>query len=114
LPTVQPLAGGPAVALALAQDTRLPEWSTASYWPTAAGWHQVLGPGRTTHSFYVYDSAAWRGPTLLADEQALAARASLASPSAPATITVRQPWPAGWFLGLFLLAAGFLWLEEKL
>jgi hypothetical protein len=27
---------------------------------------------------------------------------------------VRQPWPAGWFLGLFLLAAGFLWLEEKL
>jgi len=114
LPTVQPLASGPAVALALAQDTRLPEWSTASYWPTAAGWHQVLGPGRTTHRFYVYDSAAWRGPALLADEQALAARASLASPSALATTTVRQPWPAGWFFGLFLLAAGFLWLEEKL
>ena len=115
LPTVQPLAGGPAVALALAQDTRLPEWSTASYWPTAAGWHRVLGPGRTTHSFYVYDSAAWRGPALLANEQALAARASLASPSAPtATTTVQQPWPAGWFFALFLLAAGFLWLEEKL
>lgn len=114
LPTVQPLAGGPAVALALSQDTRLPEWSTTSYWPTVAGWHQVLGPGRTTHSFYVYDSAAWHGPTLLADEQALAARTSLASPSAPATTTVRQPWPAGWFFGLFLLAAGFLWLEEKL
>jgi hypothetical protein len=114
LPTVQPLAGGPAVALALAQDTRLPEWSTGQYWPATAGWHRVQGPGRTTHSFYVYDSAAWRGPTSLADEQALATRSSLASPSASALTAVRQPWPAGWFFGLFLLAAGFLWLEEKL
>ncbi|MGI4761991.1 MAG: hypothetical protein ACRYF0_14885 [Janthinobacterium lividum] len=115
LPTVQPLAGGPTVALALAQDTRLPEWSTAEYWPTAAGWHQVRGPGRTVHSFYVYDSAAWRGPELLARQQALRQRATLAQPGpALAPITVPQPWPAGWFFGLFLLAAGFLWLEEKL
>lgn len=116
LPTVRPLAGGVPVALALAQDTRLPEWSTAHYWPTGAGWHQVQGPGRTTHSFYVYDSAAWRGPEQLAAEQALAARAALASTQAlgAATTTVSQPWPAGWFFGLFLLAAGFLWLEEKL
>lgn len=116
LPTVQPLAGGPAVALALAQDTRLPEWSTGQYWPATAGWHQVLGPGRTTHSFYVYDSAAWRGPASLADEQALAARTALDTVKAlaTATTTVAQPWPAGWFFGLFLLAAGFLWLEEKL
>jgi len=112
---VHPLAGGPAVGLALAQDVRLPEWSTAEYWPAAAGWHQVRGPGRTLHSFYVYDSAAWRGPELTARQQALAARGALAGP-APATeaTTVRQPWPAGWFFGLFLLAAGFLWLEEKL
>jgi hypothetical protein len=116
LPTVQPLAGGAVVALALAQDTRLPEWSTASYWPAGAGWHRVQGPGRTTHSFYVYDSAAWRGPALQADAQALAARTTLASSQAlgGATTTVAQPWPAGWFFGLFLLAAGFLWLEEKL
>ncbi|MDO7884547.1 hypothetical protein [Hymenobacter cheonanensis] len=115
LPTVQPLAGGPAVQLALAQDTRLPEWSTAQYWPATAGWHQVRGPGRTVHSFYVYDSAAWRGPELQARQQALAARATLAS-SGPAaeTTTVQQPWTAGWFFGLFLLAAGFMWLEEKL
>jgi hypothetical protein len=116
LPTVQPLAGGAAVSLALAQDTRLPEWSAASYWPAGAGWHRVQGPGRTTHHFYVYDSAAWHGPALQADEQALAARATGAGTKAlaPATATVSQPWPAGWFFGLFLLAAGFLWLEEKL
>jgi hypothetical protein len=115
LPTVRPAAGGAAVALALAQDTRLSEWSTAQYWPTTAGWHQVRGPGSTVHSFYVYDSAAWRGPELAARRQALAARAAVASPlQAAETTTVQQPWPAGWFFGLFLLAAGFLWLEEKL
>jgi hypothetical protein len=114
-PTVRPAAGGAAVALALAQDTRLSEWSTAQYWPTTAGWHQVRGPGSTVHSFYVYDSAAWRGPELAARRQALAARAAVASPlQAAETTTVQQPWPAGWFFGLFLLAAGFLWLEEKL
>ncbi|AMR27662.1 hypothetical protein A0257_11525 [Hymenobacter psoromatis] len=114
LPTAQALAGGPTVALALAQDTRLPEWSIAEYWPSVAGWHQVRGPSRTLHSFYVYDSAAWRGPALRAGEQALAARTARASQGPAATTTVRQPWPAGWFFGLFLLAAGFLWLEEKL
>jgi hypothetical protein len=115
LPTVQPLAGDPTTSLALAQDVRLPEWSTAQYWPTTAGWHQVHGPGRTVHSFYVYDSAAWRGPELAARQLALAARASLASANlATGTTTVQQPWPAGWFFGLFVLATGFLWLEEKL
>lgn len=116
LPTVQPLAGGPAVALALAQDTRLPEWSTAEYWPAVAGWHQVHGPGRAVHSFYVYDSAAWRGPELWARQQALAQRGALfgLGVAASAITTVPQPWPVGWFFGLFLLAAGFLWLEEKL
>jgi len=68
------------------------------------------------HRFYVYDSTAWRGPALRAGEQALVARAAggRASQAPAATTTVQQPWPAGWFFGLFLLAAGFLWLEEKL
>jgi hypothetical protein len=115
LPTVQPLAGGPAVALALAQDTRLPEWSTALYWPATPGWHQVRGPGRTAYNFYVYDSAAWRGPARHAAAQALAARPVLTGSAQGAeTSGVPQPWPAGWFFGAFLVAAGFLWVEEKL
>ncbi len=114
-PTVQPLAGGPAATLALAQDARLPEWSTALYWPATPGWHQVRGPGRTAYNFYVYDSAAWRGPELTVRQQALTQRGQSASPGpADGTVTVQQPWPAAWFFGLFLLATGFLWLEEKL
>ena len=106
---VRPLAGGPAARLALTQDPRLPEWSTAPYWPASVGWHEVRGPGAATYRFFVFDSAAWRGPA-----QAAPALAGRPQPVAAGRYATREPWPAGWSLGLFLLAAGFLWLEEKL
>jgi hypothetical protein len=108
------LAGGAAVQLALGQDTRLPEWSTAQFWPGAAGWHQVQGPGRTVYNFFVYDSTAWRGPELAERQRALVRHLGAFKTSNSAPGTVREPWPTGWFFGLLLLAAGFLWLEEKL
>jgi len=111
--SVRPLATGPAVALPLAQDPRLPEWRTAQFWPGAAGWHRVQGPGATSAAFYVFAPASWRGPELAERAQALATRP--AQPAVASTQdTVAQPWPTAWFFGLFLLAAGFLWLEEKL
>ncbi|MCI1187130.1 hypothetical protein MON38_06835 [Hymenobacter sp. DH14] len=117
LPTVAALAGGPAVPLALRQDSRLPEWSTARFWPGVAGWHRANGPGRVSFSFYVYPATAWQGPELAARRQA-AAQLATAAPAATtaegAQDFVSEPWPAGWFFGLFLLAAGYLWLEEKL
>lgn len=113
-PTVQAPAGGPAVRLALRQDVRLPEWSTASFWPGAAGWHTVRGPGRTAHHFYVYPPAAWPGPEQQERQQAVAQRPAAPGAGASARASVPEPWPAGWFFGLFLLAAGYLWLEEKL
>ncbi len=118
LPESQPTVGsltGPSVRLALRQDTRLSEWSTAQFWPAAPGWHRVRGPGRTLHSFFVYPDSAWQGPERQARQQAFRARA-LAMPAASAISqeNVLEPWPAGWFFGLFLLAAGYLWLEEKL
>lgn len=114
-PTVAALPTGSPVRLALRQDTRLPEWSTAQFWPATSGWHQVRGPGRTTHNFYVYPDSAWQSPEQQARQQAFGARA-LAMPAA-STLSqenVLEPWPASWFFGLFLLAAGYLWLEEKL
>ena len=116
-PTVAALASGPAVRLALRQDTRLPEWSTAQFWPGVAGWHRISGPGRVSHNFYVYPPTAWLGPEFRERQQA----ATQQRPEAQATTatgatldTVTEPWPAGWCFGLFLLAAGYLWLEEKL
>jgi len=113
-PTVRPLAGGAVVQLPLRQDTRLPEWSTAAFWPAAAGWHRVQGPGRVSFSFYVFGVDDWPGPDIQQRQLAAAQRATATAPPATAADEVRQPWPAGWFFGLFLLAAGYLWLEEKL
>lgn len=115
LPTVLALAGSPPVRLALRQDTRLPEWSTAQFWPGAAGWHEVSGPGHIAYRFYVFAPNNWLGPELLERQLALRQRVIPAEiANTPVLATVVQPWSAMWFFGLFLLAAGYLWLEEKL
>ena len=112
-PTAQALAGGPPVPVALRQDPRLPEWSTAQFWPRGPGWHTARGPGPTAHHFYVYPTTAWPGPERQERQQAVAQRPIQAAASATRTM-VAQPWPTGWFFALFLVAAGYLWLEEKL
>lgn len=114
-PTAGPMAGGPPVRLALRQDPRLSEWSTARYWPSGPGWHQLRGPGKATHPFYVFPATAWLGPELQERRQAATQLMAhqQAAPAAAVT-TAAEPWPAGWFFVLFLLAAGYLWLEEKL
>jgi hypothetical protein len=113
LPSVRPLAGGPAAQLPLRQDIRLPEWRTAQYWPSHPGWHEVQGPGRVRYAFFVFDSAAWRGPELTERQQALAHRAVRVA-SLGAVSTMQQQWPGGWVFAIFLLVASFSWLEEKL
>ncbi|MBF9237310.1 hypothetical protein I2I05_07860 [Hymenobacter sp. BT683] len=114
-PTVSLASGGATVRLALRQDTRLPEWSTGFFWPATAGWHQVRGPGRTAHNFYVFPDSAWQGPELQQRQQAIAQRTAATHAGPPPTAGIVQvPWPAAWFFGIFLLAAGYLWLEEKL
>ena len=108
-------AAQPPVPLALRQDTRLPEWSTARFWPAAAGWHRAQLPGQPDYWFYVFAANAWLGPEDAQRERAaarLAARPTVVGPDGP--LTAAQPWPTGWFLGLFLVGAGVLWLEEKL
>ena len=114
MPTVQAAAARPITRLAMRQDPRLPEWSSAQFWPVAAGWHRLRGPGSTTQSFYVYPAGAWAAPERLERRLAAAQRGAAPPPPALAVATVLEPWPAAWFFGLFLLAAGFLWLEEKL
>ena len=113
MPTVRALAQGPAARLALRQDTRLPEWNTAQFWPEAAGWHLLQGPGAARQHFYVYPDSTWRGPELRERQQAAAQWQGRAT-GPTATAEVLEPWPASWFFALFLLAAGYFWLEEKL
>jgi hypothetical protein len=101
--------------VALRQDTRLPEWSTCQFWPDSAGWHRVALGDKAAQWFYVFGGQNWLGPeTALRQQAAQPWLASLSAADTAAPETSQQPWPAAWFFGLFLLGAGFLWLEEKL
>ncbi|MBO0357661.1 hypothetical protein J0X19_06865 [Hymenobacter sp. BT186] len=111
-PAVLATAAGSA-RLPLQQDTELPEWSTATYWPGAAGWQQVQVAGQPAQWLYVFGEQEWLGPETQRWEQA--AQPWLAGATQPLPALARkEPWPAAWFFALFVLAAGFLWLEEKL
>ncbi|SMB93989.1 hypothetical protein SAMN00120144_2321 [Hymenobacter roseosalivarius DSM 11622] len=113
-PTVRGAAGRP-VTLSMRQDTRLPEWSTGQFWPDSAGWYRVALPDKASHWFYVFGGQNWLGPeNELRRQAAQAWLATSSSPRAASPELTRQSWPAAWFFGLFLLGAGFLWLEEKL
>jgi len=117
-PAAQPSMQGPAqppVRVALRQDTRLPEWSTAQYWPSQSGWHQVTVAGQDPSWFYVYDRHNWQLPEQHSRQQAAAQwRSSGGATTAPASEGRREEWPSYWFFLVFLGAAGMLWLEEKL
>lgn len=116
--TLQPLrvsgaAGSILARLALRQDALLPEWSTATYWPARAGWQQLERPGQPAQWLYIFGSQDWQGPEALRRRAAVQpAQTTARQISAPAQVMVA--WPAGWFVALFVAAAGFLWLEEKL
>ncbi|GAB3827556.1 hypothetical protein [Hymenobacter jeollabukensis] len=84
-----------------------------TYWPARAGWHTVAAPGQDTAALYVVGPADWQGP-LRAQRAAAAAGRNAAAVSAAALVTHTEPWvPAGWFFALFVVAAGWLWLDEK-
>ncbi|SDY38735.1 hypothetical protein [Hymenobacter psychrophilus] len=110
---------GAAVAAARRPDANVPEWSTATYWPTAAGWHEAR-VGTARQWFYVYAPGQWRGPEqpqwqLAAAQASALPMVALGGPTvAGTTVPARETWPRWWGYVLFVAGAGLLWLEEKL
>lgn len=103
------------VRVALRQDEYVPEWATAPYWPTAAGWHEAQA-GAARQWFYVFGSTEWGGPARQEWLQTAATLAADAKPALESTSSTATPtaWPRWWGYLVFLLGAGLLWLEEKL
>ncbi|QNH62061.1 hypothetical protein [Hymenobacter sediminicola] len=111
-PVVSDATGKPLAQLALLQDTGLPEWNTATYWPAQTGWQQLQRPGQVNQWVYVFGKNHWLGPQQQSWAQMALSAQSVSSK--PVLLAVTVAWPVGWFFALFVLAAGFLWLEEKL
>ncbi|AYA38124.1 hypothetical protein D3Y59_14400 [Hymenobacter oligotrophus] len=105
-------AQGNAVQVALGQHPNRGAVWQGSYWPASAGWHTVKAAGQAAGAFYVYTPRDWLAAQ--AAERYVAAqqwRGGAAFSSLPQQR--HEPWPAGWFFALFLVAAGVLWLDEK-
>ncbi|OON70768.1 hypothetical protein [Hymenobacter sp. CRA2] len=103
-----------ATSLAFYQHPAQPGTWLADAQPTQAGWHTAVAPGQDTAAFYVFKAADWRG--VLAAQRLAAARqhVSKASAAVSPARTLEAPWlAAGWYFALFLVAAGWLWLDEK-
>ena len=108
------------VALTLARDPADPGRWRGTFWPRREGWHRVARPGadggRAALDFFVAPVGSW--PALdAARRRAATAWFAEGSEAATTTDTVREtqsvPMPlAGWF-ALFLLGAGYLWVERR-
>ena len=105
----------------LQNKLHFPQKWTGSFWPQKSGWHQLAVKGDTTApeaSFYVYDQRDWETPRttqLIQANQQWARKHAKVSPKRTETVWMdHEPIPLGYFFGLFLLCAGFLWLEPKL
>lgn len=82
------------------------------FWPRDAGWHRIATP-RGEHLFYVDGIDAWQTAAALrrSDATRRAALRSLGG-TGPSTALVARPMQLGWVYGIFLVAAGLLWLAE--
>ncbi|OJJ17597.1 hypothetical protein BKI52_27435 [marine bacterium AO1-C] len=96
------------------------EW-TGAFWPQQSGWNSLKVKGDTTASdafFYVYNDKDWKAQRethlIKANRQWANNHAKPIITRPNATITHRKPIPLWYFFVLFLLSAGFLWLEPKL
>jgi len=90
----------------------------ATYWPQRDGWHGAKTSVGKPFYWYVYGNEDWRRQRernrYTATLQHLAGQFATANQSQPGTVSRTEPVPPLWFYLLFLLSAGYLWLERKL
>ncbi len=125
--TLQLVSANPQLpALTVDSTTVYPQQATAglggwesTFWPRREGWHAARTAGGAPFRWYVFGPDDWAGlqarhryDATLAYLAGRGAAHSVAPPAAPATR--RETVPPVWFYGLFLLSAGYLWLERKL
>jgi hypothetical protein len=99
----------------LQQNVLLPYKWNGVYWPRNAGWHTFIGSTGQVENWYVFDKNDYRNLrsiqktnfTLQHTKQSLPARTDAKAN------TRKVPISIAWFFFLFILSAGFLWIEKK-
>ncbi len=109
-------ADGSTTPLSLARDPREPGVWHGTFWPRHGGWHRVSDEsGDTGLNFFVHPASDW--PALQAARRRLAtarfADASRAREVRPPVASARDVSP-GWWWAVFVVSAGYLWLERRL
>ncbi len=81
-------------------------------WPADSGWHELVS-GSDTSAFFIYGQKEFQAMKFSGQKRLIRQRAAEQLKSSDPR-TVYDPVPAWIFYVLFLVAAGFLWLELKL
>ncbi len=102
----------------LQQNEVLPfKWS-GIYWPSKVGWHTISSTNNDLYNWYVFNRTHWQ--SVVASQKINATKLYALKHSItnktpiPLSQTITTIIPKIVFFLLFLLSAGFLWLERKL
>ncbi|NCI45214.1 hypothetical protein [Sediminibacterium soli] len=96
-----------------ARDTRVPYLLHGDFWPLHEGW-QRIGSGQAAAEVYVFGKSDW--PMVRAYRHITATKEWISRQTRwgkEALPYTPRPFNPCWLIGLFLLAAGFLWAERK-
>jgi hypothetical protein len=99
------------------QDEKISsQWQTM-YWPVQAGWQPPVNSGGSNYQWYVYDKNDWVYVNASSRIQATglyAQQKNGATVEANMDEPARVPVPLVYFFVLFIICAGFLWMERKI
>jgi len=101
----------------LQENPQFPGHWQGFFWPRQPGWHLLKKTDETGHPFFVFDRNAWWA--LRMNERIRTTMEQVAKQNEVTTEDIRQEpgeekhLPSILFLLLFILAAGFLWFEQK-
>ncbi|WP_246000967.1 hypothetical protein [Pontibacter diazotrophicus] len=113
---VTDVADSSSVDLPLARHPLQPTQFSGTFWPRRSGWHQVQTLDAAPYHFFVQDSTDWTFTAIQERQQetlAFVAQQNTASAAETAVAYKEEPVSLIWFVLLFVLSSGFLWLEEK-
>lgn len=99
----------------LQQNAMLPYKWNGRYWPLNAGWQTFIASTGQAEYWYVFDKNDYRNLRSIQKTNFTLQHTNQTLPASTDAIanTRKEPISIAWFFFLFVLSAGFLWIEKK-